>query len=280
MRALVTGGAGLLGSALIRGVPQGVDLHATRRENPVAGAEAHRVDLADAAAVDALFEHLRPAVVIHTAYGKHDFGRDVVQATRCVAEACRRASAALVHVSTDLVFDGERAPYDESAAPAPISDYGRAKVAAERIVGEILPAAAIVRTSVIVRMDEGNEAVRQLRAGTFPPAFVDELRCPIAVDDLAAQLWEIASLPADRRGGVWNLVGLEALSRYALAMLLAHRFGIDPGAIVPGLNRGFTPPRPRDLRMTTARADRELRTRARPISEALFAPVPAAPVEG
>ncbi len=272
MRVLVTGGAGLLGTALIRAVPAGVELHATQRERPVEGAEAHRVDLADAAAVDALLGRLRPAVVIHTAYGKHDLDRDVVRATRNVAEACARASAGLVHMSTDVVLDGEGAPYDESAAPAPISDYGRAKAEAERAVGEILPGAAIVRTSVIVQVDEENETVRHLRAGTLPPAFVDELRCVIAVDDLAAQLWELALLPADRRGGVWNLAGPEALSRHALAVLLALRFGVDPRAVVPGLNRGFTPPRPRDLRLSTARADRELATRARPISEVLFAP--------
>jgi len=277
MRVLVTGGAGLLGSALIRGAPEGVEVHATWRETPVAGAEAHRVDLADAAAVDALLARLRPAIVIHTAYGKHDLDRDVVRATRGVAEACRRASAGLVHLSTDVVFDGERAPYDESAAPVPISDYGRAKAEAERAVGELLPGAAIVRTSVIVRVDEENETVRHLRAGTLPPAFVDELRCAIAVDDLAAQLWEVALLPADRRGGVWNLAGPEALSRHALAVLLALRFGLDPRDVIPGLNRGFTPPRPRDLRLSTARADRELAARARPISEVLFAPAALTP---
>lgn len=273
MRALVTGGGGLLGSALIRGAPSDVELHATRRTTPVEGAEAHAVDLAEAAAVDALFDRVRPEVVIHAAYGKTDMERDVVRATRCVAEACRRTGAGLVHMSTDLVFDGERAPYDESAAPSPISDYGRAKAEAERIVRDVLPAAAIVRTSVIVRTDEENEVVRQLRAGTLPPAFVDELRCPTAVDDLAAQLWELAALPPERRAGVWHLAGPEALSRYALAVLLAHRFGIDPCVVIPGLNRGFAPPRPRDLRILTARADRELRTRARPISEALF-PIP------
>ena len=78
MRVLVTGGAGLLGGALIRGAPEGVEVHATWRETPVEGAEAHRVDLADAAAVDALLARLRPAIVIHTAYGKHDLDRDVL----------------------------------------------------------------------------------------------------------------------------------------------------------------------------------------------------------
>src|ERR1700741_323706 len=239
MRVLVTGGGGLLGGELIRAVPAGVDLHATQRQTPVHGATAHTVDLASADTVNAVFGDVRPEVVIHAAYGKHDLARDVVLATRCVASACARMGIALVHVSTDVVFDGGHAPYAESASPSPISDYGRAKAEAEEIVVREIPGAAIVRTSIIVRSGEENEIVRQLRAGTFPPAFVDELRSAIAVEDLAAQLWELALLPPERIGGVWHLAGPEAVSRYALAVLLALRHGVDPREVKPALNRDF-----------------------------------------
>ncbi|HEX8691215.1 MAG TPA: sugar nucleotide-binding protein [Longimicrobium sp.] len=269
MRILVTGGGGLLGGALLRGAPEGVEVHATRRTSPVVGARAHAVELSNEAAVEALFDWVRPEVVIHTAYGKEDPARDIVQATRSVAQACRRRGAALVHVSTDVVFDGERAPYAESDPPAPVTAYGRWKAEAERLVRGIAPDAAIVRTSLIVRTDERDPAAEPLRAGTLPPAFVDELRCAVADQDLAAQLWELALLPRPRTSGVWHLAGPEALSRYALAVLLALRHGADPRAVRPGLNRAFTPRRPRDLRLLTTRADRELRTRARPISEVL-----------
>jgi dTDP-4-dehydrorhamnose reductase len=272
MRILITGGGGLLGRALIAGAPAGVEVHATRRTSPVPEpAQAHEVELADDAAVDALFARVRPDVVIHTAYGKTDLERDIILATRNVADACGRSGAALVHISTDVVFDGEHAPYTESDAPSPISEYGRRKAEAERVVRQLAPAAALVRTSVIVRTDGEDAIVAQLRAGTFPPAFVDELRSAIAVDDLAAQLWEIAAMPRERMGGAWHLAGPEAVSRYTLAVLLAlpHRL---QGRVKPALNRTFTPRRPRDLRLLTPRADRELRTRARPISEALFPP--------
>jgi dTDP-4-dehydrorhamnose reductase len=275
MRILITGGAGTLGTALIRTAPDGVEVHATQRSAPVPdGARAHTVDLADDAAVDALFAAVRPDVVIHTAYGKKDLARDIILATRNVADACGRAGAALVHLSTDAVFDGEHAPYAEGDQPAPLAEYGARKAEAERMVRQIAPAAAIARTSLIVRTDGEDAAVAQLRAGTFPPAFVDELRSVIAAPDLAAQLWEVAALPRERLAGVWHLAGPEAVSRYTLAALLALRHGIRP-KVVPALNRDFTPRRPRDLRMLTTRADRELRTRARPITEALFAPAGA-----
>ncbi|HEX8682576.1 MAG TPA: hypothetical protein VF707_09710, partial [Ardenticatenaceae bacterium] len=57
-RVLVTGGAGLLGRALLRTAPGGVDLHATQRHTPAVGAEAHAVELSDGAAVAALWARL------------------------------------------------------------------------------------------------------------------------------------------------------------------------------------------------------------------------------
>lgn len=271
MRILITGGGGLLGRTLIAGAPAGVEVHATQRTSPVpAGARARPVELSDDAAVDALFAEVRPEVVVHTAYGS-DFERDIVLATRNVAEACGRTGAAMIHVSTDLVFDGEDAPYAEGDPLSPITEYGQRKADAERLVRQLAPGAAIVRTSLIVRTDGQDATLAQLRAGTLPPAFVDELRSAIAAEDLAAQLWELATLPREGIAGIWHLAGPEAVSRFTLALLLAHPHGLQ-GRVTPALNRTFTPRRPRDVRLLTTRADRELRTRARPIGEALHPP--------
>jgi len=279
MRVLITGGAGLLGSALIRAAPQGVELHATRRTAPVAGgAREHVVDLTDAAATAALLDAVRPELVIHTAYRQDTPERDVWRATEGLVLACRAAGAALIHLSSDVVFDGENAPYAESAATAPVHEYGRWKAQAERFVREQLPAAAIVRTSLITRADPPDTISARLidgirdaaRGGETPRLFVDELRCPIGDEDLAAQLWELAEMPPDARAGFWHLAGPEAVSRYTLGVLVAGRHGVDASAIVPTRSRGAGLQRPRDLRLLTTRAERELRTFARPISEVLF----------
>ncbi len=181
--------------------------------------------------------------------------------------------AGMVHVSTDMVFDGERAPYSEDDPPAPLTGYGRSKAEAEEIVRRTLPGAAVVRTSLILRADPPDRTtgwvLDGLRSGAPVRLFTDELRCPIAADDLAAQLWELASLPADARAGAWHLAGPEALSRYALGLLIAARAGLDPAGITPARLAESPAPRPRDLRLLTGRADRALRTRARPASAVL-----------
>ncbi|HYR09738.1 MAG TPA: sugar nucleotide-binding protein, partial [Longimicrobium sp.] len=205
-----------------------------------------------------------------------DGERDVWRATESVVRGCRASGAALVYMSTDALLDGESSPYAESAEPAPVHEYGRWKARAELHVRAEMPGAAVIRTSLIVRAEppDRNSAwvVNSLRRGEPVRLFTDELRCPIAVEDLAAQLWEVALLPPERRGGVWHLAGPESVSRYALGVLLALRHGVDPSAITPIPSASAPAPRPRDLRLLTPRADRELHTRARPVSAVLFPP--------
>lgn len=274
MRALVTGGAGTLGQALCASAPAEADVHATQHRTPLSAEDvtAHRVDLAETDDTFELVGLVAPDVVIHTAYRKAHGERDIVEASASVAAACARTVTALVHISSDVVYDGEHAPYAEDAVPAPVDAYGAHKLAAEEAVRATLPDAAIVRTSLLVRPDPPDPAsrwvVEALRAGETPRLFADELRCPIAAIDLAFMLWELVALPADLRAGVWHLAGHEAVSRYTLGLLLAHRHGLEP-RIAPASSRDHPTPRPRDLRLTTARADRMLRARPRPIGAVL-----------
>jgi len=272
MRVLVTGGAGLLGSALASRPPGGAEVLVTwRRQRPASGTPIE-LDLLDPEAVRRRVAELRPGHVVHTAYDPADHDASVRMA-EAVATACAAEGIPLIHVSSDRVFDGERAPYDESAAPSPIEPDGESKAEAERRVVSRVRDAAIVRTSVIVgtRPPDRQTAalVADLAAGRTSTWYVDEMRSPIHVVDLAAQIWEVVAMERSARAGVWNLAGPGRVSRFELATLIAQAFGVAADGVRPGLNRDSPAPRPRDLTLTCGRADRTLRTRARPISQAL-----------
>lgn len=67
-----------------------------------------------------------------------------------VARAARRHGAALVHLSTDFVFDGRAdGPYDEHARPNPINTYGRSKLAGEDRVRAVGADTYLVRLQAI-----------------------------------------------------------------------------------------------------------------------------------
>src|SRR5690606_26588408 len=123
--------------------------------------------------------------------------RDNALAVRWLREACDRAGAHLVHVSTDFVFDGalER-PYHEWDAPNPLSVYGASKLAGETEAGSN---ACVVRTSWVCGAGGHNmvRTVLRLLADGTTMRFVDDQRgCPTFTADLAPLLRRLA---LDRR---------------------------------------------------------------------------------
>jgi dTDP-4-dehydrorhamnose reductase len=249
---LVTGGSGYLGRELLRRSPGAVG--ASR-------GEGLRLDVRDADAVRAAIERLRPAAVIHTAYRQDDRATTLDGAVH-VAEAAAAAVARLIHLSTDVVFDGEKgAPYTEEDDPEPITPYGRDKADAERAVREAHPGALIVRTSL---MYGGAEPGPQERMAADPKArfFTDELRSPVHVGDLAAALLELAG---GERAGVLHVAGADPLSRYDFARLLAPRPESVRGATIEGSGLA----RPRECVLSSELAASLLRTRLRGAREVL-----------
>ena len=197
MRILVTGGAGYLGSELRRQAP---DALATWHRTPLPG--GLRLDVRDEDAVMRCFLKHGPDAVIHTAYAMGD-EETIVRGSANVALAAHRAGARLVHLSTDLVFDGEQgAPYSEDDEPRPVMSYGQHKLDAERLVARAHPDALIVRTSLLLGPPDGpQEALARRDDVEF---YEDEIRTPLRVRDLAGALLELARRDL---GGILHVAG-------------------------------------------------------------------------
>jgi dTDP-4-dehydrorhamnose reductase len=232
-RLLVVGGSGYLGRALMARAGSEWDATGTCHSQASAGPQ---LDVRDRGAVDRLLAELRPAVVVNTAYLQSGDEMESVNVAGAghVAAAATAAGARLIHLSTDVVFDGslERGGYRESDPPAPVTAYGTSKLAGERVVAAVAPAALIVRTSLIYGGDRPGpheQLVLDAIDGRSEVAFFsDELRCPVTAGDLAAALLELAG--GDSAGPL-HVAGADAVSRLEFARLIALAHGRDPSRL-------------------------------------------------
>jgi dTDP-4-dehydrorhamnose reductase len=285
-RMLVTGGSGYLGDWVVRLSKTRWDVTATffRRQGEQDGVTWRRLDVRDADAVSLLINAVKPDIIVHTAAAnpgpEPDYVGVNVRGTRHVAQASARVDARLVHLSTDVIFDGEEAPYVESDAPHPITAYGRSKARAEAEVRASDAEAVMVRTSLIYgwrpRLDRQTRWVLDgLRSGEPPHLFIDEFRCPIWVESLAAALLELAERPTNPT--VLHVAGAQRLSRYDFGVRLARFHGVDPATIIPTSSRESGLNRPLDCALDCLRAKALLETPLPGVDDVLGARMPTAP---
>jgi dTDP-4-dehydrorhamnose reductase len=255
-RLLVTGGCGYLGRELVaRGPERGWTVRASWFQQPPRGeAEWIRADLRDPTAVASAVSGVD--AVVHTAYVQGDGERATnAGASELVARAV--AGRRLVHISSDVVFRGDRGSYREEDAPDPVNSYGRSKAEAEALVAAAHPAATIARTSLLYGGAEPGPQERLARDNRR--FFVDELRSPVHVGDLADAILEVLELDVP---GPLHLGGADDVSRFDFAVLL----GADPAELEAVHT---TPDRAPNVTLDSSRARALLETRLRGVHEVL-----------
>lgn len=216
MRILIAGAEGQLGKALIRellGKKQDFDfklmltvfneaswnsLYSFMQENGLSDerAEITALDITDYYLVKSALENFMPDVVINcVAYTAVDDCEEHEEEARIVNETgvknlalvVKELDAALVHISTDYVFDGNGTkPYIEEDAVSPVSAYGRTKVLGEKAVCENLDKYFLVRTAwlygegknfvkTMLALSEKNKTLRVVSDQTGSPTSATEL---------------------------------------------------------------------------------------------------------
>ena len=210
MRIAVVGAGGQLGAALV---------HECAGHETTAFGRAE-LDISDAAAVAAAMARVGPDVILNAAAftnvdAAEDQPIDALNSNafgvRALARAARVHGAALVHYSTDFVFDGRATtPYLETAPPSPQSVYGASKLLGEWFA-EDAPRAYVLRVEGIFGQTPGGGPakgsaagiLKALTTGAEAKVFEDRVITPSHVSDVAR-----ATPTIDRDAGAHRPVSL------------------------------------------------------------------------
>jgi dTDP-4-dehydrorhamnose reductase len=235
MKILLTGASGQVGYELRRSL---------QALGQVVALERERMDLADLDQVRAVVRALRPDLIVNpAAYTAVDQAEaEPAMAYRINAEApavmaaeARRLGAAMVHYSTDYVFDGtKQGAYVETDATNPLNVYGRSKLAGEQAVAAAGIAHLILRTSWVYGMHGKNFLQTILRLGA------EREQLPVVADQFGAPTWSrtIADTTAvllaqaggeawwDHNSGVYHLSCQGQTSWHGFAAAIVARAGL------------------------------------------------------
>lgn len=239
---LVTGGGGMLAHAL--GKVWGDEVELVSRD---------QLDITDRSAVaDAV--RGRRAVINTAAYTAVDFaeGHDnvafAVNATGAgnVARACADSSAALIHISTDYVFDGRAtSPYSEDSPTGPISAYGRSKLSGEQAVVAAHPTGTrIVRTAWLYGAQGTNFVATMLakaRSGDRVAVVTDQVGQPTWAVDVAERIRHVLNAAP----GNYHATNAGSCNWWDLAQAVYQAAGADVSLVEKTVAAAFVRPAPR-----------------------------------
>jgi len=295
---LVTGASGSLGRAVAaRLAAAGHSLVLQQRNHAPLAIEVARtpatatattlaLDLTDESGTRAVLDRMAPAVIVHTAAAtdvdwcedhRDDAHRINVLATRTLASWAGAHGSQFIYTSTDLVFDGRQAPYDEAAAVNPLSFYARTKCDGEGEARAGAGARALI-LRVALLYGEGSPAKgtfldflrSRLARGEAVTLFRDQYRTPVWLEDVARV---VEAAIARGATGLYHVGGPERLSRYAFGESVAVVFGYGRELLHAGSYRdhGFRGDRPADVSLSSGRVSRELALRFHAVNDALAA---------
>jgi dTDP-4-dehydrorhamnose reductase len=269
-RILITGGTGLLGKALIETNDEAHSLTATfvgdYEMSSSDRAQYVKLDIRDEDGYRALFEELKPQIVIHTAsIGSPDYAEKYreltwginVGGTAMICQLCKRSGSKLIHISSNGIYDGDHAPYAEEAKAEPINYYGLTKYESEQVVLRSSIVSAIIRPILMYGWNNPTErsnivtlALEKLRKNELVYAYEDVFSNPLYNCSAAAVIWHLIEKKLYQP---FNVAGADVVSIYELIRTAARVFCLDEKLIVPVKQGYFNElvPRPKNTSYRT-----------------------------
>lgn len=196
---------------------------------------AEKVDVADAAATRALLDRQQPDLVVnasaYTAVDRAETESERAFAVnesgpRTLAEWCEQRGAALIHVSTDYVFNGQKVgAYVEDDSTAPLGVYGASKLAGEAAIRAALPRHVMLRTSWVFSAHGQNFVKTMLRLARERDELRvvgDQLGRPTGAADLADAVLRVAARiqAGSTSWGTFHFAGADATSWHGFAQAI------------------------------------------------------------
>jgi len=243
-----------------------------------------KLDIKNYEGYERLFRDFKPDVVVHTAgVGSPDYAELYrketweinVGGTMNILSLCRKYHSKLVFISSNGIYDGEKAPYGEEDEPKPINYYGELKFEVEKNLWNCSIPCAIVRPILMYgwnhpfeRANIASHALCLMRQGS--PIFVydDVFVTPLYSKECGKAIWTIIE---KEQYGVFNIAGAERTSIYQMIKKLAALFEFDNELVKPvkqGFFRELTK-RPQDTSFKTEKMQALLGLRPLTLEEGL-----------
>lgn len=252
MKILLTGATGLLGEHLIKSKPGKYTIVGTYhkispriKKNNVS---YKKLDITNFSDISTLIEEVNPEVILHTAsLGNVDYcqqhqeeARKInIDASLRLFSSAHTAKSKFVFFSTNAIYDGKNAPYDENSSTKPLDFYGKTKLEVEKKLEKFMEIDDILIVRLMTMYGWNNPKERtnpvtwflqRLRSGNKLYVVDDVYNNYLYAKDAAEGIWKLVEA---KTCGKINMSGLETISRYELALKTAAVFELDKRLIKP-----------------------------------------------